>query len=184
MSVFDWPFGAAIATGPHHHDVMTINRETIWLSSVVFLPTRRRQAFDAGELASEPPLRSSPYAVTGFDRSSSSCCPWRCRSRSPSRTRPFVFVCPAAGIYLRWYWGSVLNEPDFTYSFSFSILLGSRRQAEPWRSVPPTALGACANYPVPRTRTHPAFVLSAADLPISSPASPCGVLHRHRSQIH
>jgi putative spermidine/putrescine transport system permease protein len=76
---------------------------------------------------------------------------------------PFV-VFPPQGFTLRWYW-AVLNEPDFTSSFRFSLLLGVLAASGALLLGTPAALGL-VRYRFPGREVLQAFVLSPLIFPM------------------
>jgi len=101
LTVFDWPFGAAIATAHRAgHD-----RQPRLGLAVDALPSRGRDV----NLMSEGGLGKSALRFIRSSGDQLSC--WcRCCSRSRCRSPIRIRRVPAAGLTLQWYW-KVFNEP-------------------------------------------------------------------------
>jgi putative spermidine/putrescine transport system permease protein len=117
LTVFDWPFGAAIAT-LLTVIVMIVNLGSVWLVERRF-PSRASEATDErGRLGQR---RGAALFADGGDHAVPAGAAAVPIALSFSDT-PFV-VFPPQGFTLQWYW-KVINEPDFTTPFMFSVQLG------------------------------------------------------------
>ena len=159
LTVFDWPFGAAIAT-LLTVIVMIVNLASVWLVERRF-PSRASEAqlMSEGGLGKGAALLYSITAVITLFLLVPLLFPI---ALSFSDT-PFV-VFPPQGFTLQWYW-KVINEPDFTTPFMFSVQLGVFSAIGALLLGTPTAMGL-VRYQFPGRGLIQGLVLSPLVFPM------------------
>ena len=159
LTVFDWPFGAAIAT-LLTVIVMVVNLGSVWLVERRFPFARRGcQLMSEGGLGKGAVLL---YAITGVI-TLFLLVPLLFPIALSFSDTPFV-TFPPQGFTLQWYW-KVINEPDFTTPFMFSVQLGVFSAIGALLLGTPTAMGL-VRYSFPGRGLVQGLVLSPLVFPM------------------